>query len=264
MSNFIERAQSKWEGCDREELKQDAETLGVELKGNWSDATARLRLCSAVGQIAPQAESRTPIINKQDRPTVKPNLTTIGEWGGRCRDVIVFRPQGDVAPGAPVAWDSMRIYIPFDDGTAKKYTIPEPHFNVLKDAKIRHYELSARRNEAGDVIRTHKNSEEQTYPFGAGEVTVGTEHLPGSTLEWYQWEAERKGYFKKFKKGRLEEIYSELTDKRPGELIPGQGFKEWDRDKVLIEILRFLGPAYYAHVDQDEEDPSLVDDEIAA
>lgn len=263
MSNFIERAQSKWEGCDRETLKQDAETLGVDLKGNWSDATAILRLCAAVGQIAPQADAK-PILNKQDRPTVKPNLTTIGEWGGRCRDVVVFRPQGDNSPGAPVAWDQMRIYIPFDDGTGKKYTIPEPHYNVLKDAKLRHYDLTARRNESGDVIRTHANREEQTFPSGAGEVTIGTEHLPGSLLEWYQWEAERKDYFRKFKKSRLEEIYSELTDRRPGELIPGQGFKEWDRDKVLKEVLRFLGPDYYAQLDQEEEDPSFTDDAVSA
>lgn len=75
--------------------------------------------------------------------------------------------------------------------------------------------------------------------------------------EWYQWEATGKDYFKAFKKSRLEEIYSELSGTRPGELIPGVGFKEWDREKVRAEVLRFLGVEYYAHLDQDEYDPAL-------
>lgn len=254
--NFIERAQNKWNGVDRETLKQDAQTLGVELKGNWSEETARLRLCAAVGEIAPKAEVVTATAITP-RPTEKPNLTNIGKWGGRCRDVSVFRPPGDTAPGCPVAWEGMRIYIPFDKGDNNKYTIPEPHYNALNDAKLRSFELDARRNEKGDVIRTTGNIEEKAYPFSGGEVTPGTEHLPGSLLEWYQWEAERKDYFARFKKSRLEEIWSELAGTRPGDVIPGAGFKEWDRDKLRAEVLRFLGPAYYAKVAQDEEDATL-------
>lgn len=159
MSNFLERAKSQWKDADRDVLKADAAELGVDLKGNWSDETARARLCAAIGDIAPKADSKTSYL-KKPRPTVKPNLTTIGSWGGRCRDVSVFRPQNDNSPGCPVQWDAMRIYIPFDDGSNGKYSIPEPHYWVLKNAKERNYNLSAKINEKGDIDRSGTSTSE--------------------------------------------------------------------------------------------------------
>lgn len=46
MSTLFERANTQWKDVDRDALKKDAGELGVELKGNWSDETARARLCA--------------------------------------------------------------------------------------------------------------------------------------------------------------------------------------------------------------------------
>lgn len=256
MSNVLERAKIKWAGVERETLKLDATALGVELKGNWSDQTARDRLVAAVGEIAPLSDQKTDV-PKQERPTTKPNLTTVGRWGGRCRDVTIYRPAGETSSGCPLSWDGFLIYVPFDRGDAAKYTIPEPHFNVLKDAKLRALEIDARMDKKQGIVRIATETESQAFPFAGGEVTPGTEHLPGSLLEWYQWEAERKDYFELFKKSRLEEIWGELTNGRAGETVPGGGFKEWDRERLRTEILRFLGPKYLAKISQDEFDPAL-------
>lgn len=170
----------------------------------------------------------------------------------------MFRPQNDNSPGCPVQWDAMRIYIPYDDGTGSRYTIPEPHFESLKNAKTRTFDLRCEINKKGDIDYSDtKTTEAQTFPFQGGEITPGTEHLPGSLLEWYQWEAKDKDYFKAFKKSRLEDIWSELSGQRAGEIVPGGGYKEWDREKVRTEVLRFLGTEYFAQLDQDEYDPAL-------
>lgn len=255
MSTFIERAQNGWETATREEIKTDAEVLGIELKGNFSDETARARLQAAVGTIAQEAKPVTTPRLVAARPTEMPNLTTMGKWGGRCRDVSVSRPVGDASYGVPVRWEDMLIYIPFAQGKeSKRYTIPEPHFFVLQNATRYSFILDPSITKNG-IDRSGITEEfEQAYPYQDYGITPGTEHLPGSILEWYQWEAERKNYFEAFRFSRLEEIWSQLKNAAPVDPRTGN---EWNREKLRKEILRFLGKDYLKHLVEDEEDPTL-------
>lgn len=254
-SNFLSDAQKGFAGCNREKLKEYADILGVAVNGNWADETMVLRLTAAIGQIAPEAKAPAKAVNLP-RPTEKPNVTTIGRWGGRCRDITLFRPVNDNAPGVPLRWDEMLIYVPYGDGKVK-YTIPEPHFEVLKNAIARSFATVQKSREDRSLYVEKIEREEQAFPFQDHGITPGTEHLPGSLLEWYQWEAERKGYFKQFRLSRLETIYSELAGLPPVTRISATQVIQWDRERCLAEVLRFLGPEYAKQLDDSEIDASL-------
>ena len=259
-NSFIEDAQKRFNGIPRELMKKYCGMLGVEIKGNVSDDTMRLRLCTAVGQIAPESAA-TKSATVSPRPTEKPNVTTIGRWGGRCHDVSLFRPSGDTSPGIPLRWDEMLIYVPWGDSDAKgglkRYTIPEPHAEILNNAVKRSFTLETQQRKDKSMYVERVETQEPSIPFQDHGLTPGTEHLPGSMLEWYQWEAERKGYFQNFKLSRLQTIWSELSGKPPVTRISQNQVSEWNRDKCLFEVLQFLGPAYLAVLDDSEIDESL-------
>lgn len=261
-NSFIQDAQKRFVGCNRELMKKYCDMLGVEIKGNVSDDTMRLRLCASVGQIAPEA-AITASVSVLPRPTEKPNVTTIGRWGGQCHDVSLFRPAGDPSPGVPLRWDEMLIYVPYGDtdakGGLKRYTIPAPHVEVLKNAILRTFTTSFKTREDKSLYVERVDAQEPAVPFQDFGVTPGTEHLPVSMLEWYQWEAERKGYFKNFRLSRLEAIWGELSGTPPVTRISPTQVSQWNREKCLTEVLRFLGPSYLAVLDDSEIDETLAE-----
>ena len=255
-SSFFADAQNRFKGCTREVMKGYAELLGVDIKGGLSDENLTARLCAAIGEIAPVSKAAPAAAKEAPRPTEKPNLTTIGRWGGKCHDVTLFRPVGDNAPGVPLRWDEMLIYVPFGDGK-QKYTISEPHFEILKNAILRTFTSAIKSRDDGSKFVEKIDHETQAFPFQDHGVTPGTENLPSSLLEWYQWEAERKDYFKRFKLSRLESIYSELSGLPPVTRVSPTQVTQWDRERCLAEVLRFLGPTYFAQLDDSEIDTTL-------
>lgn len=239
-------AKRQFTGLSLADLKAVAKDLGINIAGNPSEATVRERLCNAIGEFNPVIEAApTP---KDGRTTTKPeNLSGFGRWTGRRHRVKMIRKdQQDTAKGVPIGWEGAgSIYAVYG---APYVDLPEPHFNNLKNSVQDFFTVSAF-VERGNIVREETGVESvQCYPFEYRGVTPGTENLPGSLLEWYQWEAERKDYFRKFRQERLEEIFAELYGYDP-QKDPRSGqdrMFRWDKTKVRKEILRFLGPTYLA------------------
>lgn len=258
MYDFAALAANKFADADLETLKAIAKDENIKLPGNCGAEYIRQRLNERMGDFNPTIEAAPQSPAPSNRTTVKPgNLTGYGRWEGRRHRVKMLRAnQQDTAKGVPIGWEGAgSIYALYD---APYVDLPEPHFNNLNNSLQTHFTVSAY-VERGKIIREDQNvTKVRDYPFEYRGVTPGTENLPGSLLEWYQWEAERKNYFERFTQTRLEEIFAELYGFDP-QKDPKTGLDRtyrWDKAKIRKEVLRFLGVDYLAkgYVREEEEE----------
>jgi len=250
-------AASRFTGLNLAQLREVAKDLGVKLPPNCTDETAREKLAQQVGEFNPTVRVEAGAVANSNRCTEKPNLTAYGRWGGRRHRVKVMRTSTqDTGKGVPIGWEGPCVYALYD---AEYTDLPEPHFNNLNNSVQNNFSVRAYVAQGKIVREETADQPTRDYQFVPMGITPGTENLPGSLREWYQWEAERKGYFAKFKQSRLEEIFAELygwdaqTDPRTGTVRPIL----WGKDKIRKEILRFLGEDYLARgmgSDSDEEE----------
>lgn len=239
IDNFSEWADAGFAGGTKEELREAAKMLGIDLPGNISEANIRNKLIEKTGNVAPKAEEYVPAV-----PAVgqRPNLTGNGKWGGRRYDVMIQRPQGIEDDYVGFGWEGPPLYIAYNVRTS----IPAPHYHALKNAKLNSFTVECEQNKKAGVLRTEAVRSDIAYPHMDFGVTPGTENLPGSLQEWYQEEAKVREYFARTKRAALEEFYAELA----GRLAP----EKWDKDRLRFEVLRCLGPAYEAHGRVEEEE----------
>lgn len=235
-------AESGFAGGTKESLREACKVFGLTVHPNAGEETLRERLRSVTGNIAPTGPVVVPDVPKVARGEGEmPNVTSVGRWGGRRYDVTVFAPADEKAKFLPIGWEGDPLYVKFGELTH----LPEPHYHSLNNAKIKSFEISARPSHEG-AQRSETERVQHVYPFSCTGVTPGTEHLPGSLLEWYQWRAEAKDYFARYTRQALEKIY--------GELYNGPPKDNWDKEKIRYEILRFLGPEYAQKAYKEEED----------
>lgn len=246
MSKDYEKwAEEGFVGGSKEELREAAEVYCIKLHPNCSEATIRQRLCDAAGKVAPNVEN-TPDISKLTStafPDEMPGINGIGRWGGRRHTVTISQPSGDKTKFLPIGWEGEFLYVKF--GT--KTHLPEPHYNILMDAKVRSFTIEYKEVAKGVRVREQIDEEYPAFSVADHGITPGTEHLPGSVLEWYQQLSQKKDHFKRFRKERLEEIYGELWGHAPKE-----GNHPWSHDKLRRETLRFLGNDFVKAAFADE------------
>jgi hypothetical protein len=237
--DYSEWAEAGFSGGSKEELREAARDLGVELPPNINEENIRNKLRAKMGLMAPKAEEFVP---QEASPGERPNLSGNGRWGGRRHDVTLQRPQGHEEDYVGFGWEGPPLYIAYGVRTA----VPEPHWNAIQNAKKNSFNVLCEVNRQQGVLRDETVRSEQAYPYMYHGVTKGTEHLPGSLLEWYQWEAKKRDYFARTKKAALEGIYAELSSR----IAP----EKWDKERLRFEVLALLGPEFEKHgrVEEDE------------
>lgn len=225
-------ASTGFAGLSRKQLEEACAVFNIKFHPNSGDDLLRGRLCDAAGAVAPTGPVVVPVVPKAVRGLGEmPNVTPVGRWGGRRYDVTVFAPSGETAKYLPIGWEGDPLYVKFGELTH----LPEPHYHSLNNAKLRSFTVKSEKSGEG-VRRSEEHVEQLAYPFTFHGITPGTEHLPGSMLEWYQWRADAKDNFAKSTFQYLEQVYGELVNAAPKE--------GWDREKLRYEVLKFLGPEY--------------------
>ncbi len=238
-------------GLGGDELKAAASVMGVPLKGTESNTQVVDALRAAVG-MSPLVTRPLAQVRKENRCTALPNLIGV-PWGGRKYDVIIQATKEDQITNknarAQIGWEGIPIYVQY----GVTASIGEPWYHALNNAKGYLYSFKYVNSGDGVAQKIESTTEYHQHPFQFLGVTPGTENLPGSLLEWYQWEAERKDYFAKFSERLLREIFGQLYMMGPETWYKRTNGVAVSRKDIRYGVLEFLGKSYAAKMQFDDE-----------
>lgn len=234
---------NKFQGLTREELRQAGSELGVNFGPNTAEDTMRRRLCEKLGEMGDQ-----PIVIPDEpvkpapipmRRVQRPRLAPGDKWEGRSHRVRVHRNEESKNHQSFVLyWDFVARSFKYED----TIDMPEPYFNILKDAKIGRIEQEPELDKYNFRIGTiNREVFVPRFSYDYFGVTKGTEDAPGSILEYWQKEARKNDHFRAMVKSnsgrhRLIQIRSDLY----GTVGP-QFFKDLTNEDIWQDIMRFLG-----------------------
>lgn len=244
MDKLEQWTESKFEGLSRDELREAGKILGCTFGPNTAEHTMRLKLCEIAGQgveapvVQEQPKANTETLALRPR-FQRPKLNAKDVWEGRRHRVRVHRGAGaEQHKSFVLYWDGEPRSFPYDE----EIDMPEPYFNVMKQAKIGTVKQKPRKDESGLLIAIENfDVFSPRYSFDYLGVSQGTENLPGSVLEYWQKLAPKKDYFRNLvhKPGgrkALIQIRADLYDSAPPEY-----YKDLTNEDILADILRFLG-----------------------
>lgn len=242
MDKLEKWVEAKFEGLSRDELREAGKILGCTFGPNTAEQTMRLKLCEISGQGGDVKinEEKQEAAAVTLRPRFqRPKLNAKDIWEGRRHRVRVHRGAGaEQHKSFVLYWDGEQRAFPYDD----EIDMPEPYFNILKQAKVGTVKQKPRIDESGKLIAIEDfDVYSPRYSFDYLGVTPGTENLPGSVLEYWQKLAPKKDYFRTLvhKPGgrkALIQIRADLYDSAPPEY-----YKDLTNEDILADILRFLG-----------------------
>ena len=242
MDNKFETwANQKFEGLSRDQLREAGKAFGCSFGPNTAESTMRFKLCEKVGQ-SPSAEAA--MTQRPDNvislPRLKrPRLSATDVWEGRRHRVLVNKGRDDGERISFVlTWDGCPRAFEY----GKPIDMPEPYFNILKMAKDGTVRQRSVKDEEGRLVRMESYDVwTPKFAYNYMGVTPGTEHLPGSILEYWQNRAKQANYFRDLA-GRaggrkaLVQILSDISEPRGP-----QFYKDLTDEDILVEILRLLG-----------------------
>jgi hypothetical protein len=241
----------KFSGLSRDQLREAGKELGCNFGKDISEHDMRIKLCEKLGETAPAQLPKTaaPVVKMQRMQ--RPRLAPGDKWEGRCHDVIVHHSAGNEKHKSFVLyWNFVARSFAYD--TLEH--MPEPYFNIMKAARVGKIEQEPILDKFN--FRTGTNNIEVWTPLFSFEdrgITPGTEKLPGSILEYWQWEAQKNNYFRALitsnvGRNRLIQIRSDLMGS------VGHGFyKDLTNEDIWTDIIRFLG---YEHIFYEDEVPA--------
>lgn len=243
-------AQAKFEGLDKKTLLAVAKVLNMTFAPATSEKTIRQRLCGAMGQ-AVGDENPTPARTVRRKPNgifdPKPQLKDIHDWGGKRRNVIVHKPGAD--DQAPInylqlGWEGQKRYYAY----GAKLSLPWPLYQALINTERRTItqEEVLDKNHRLIGIKNVENSS-PFYNFRDIGDEPGTEHLPESTVQYWQWQARKHNNFrdendKPYGRRILTMIRSDLY----GPVGP-DFYKDMTDEDILSSVLEFLWGDYSEH-----------------
>lgn len=230
-------AENGFDGLTLEQLRDGCAVFGVAVGSRAGADFIKEKLLAVVGTPAAKAAAE-PVPPKERNLNgfdPKPNLTASGRWGGRMHRVLIpntLAGTGSRQIGVPLSWQDKTLYVFFD----RPMDIPEPHFNALKDARGAHIIPQHKVRPDGSVEVTNIERPFQSVPYQDLGITPGTEHLPGSRLEYWRTQAGKSDYFARCKRTVLLSIRSDLIGPA------GRAtFKDVPDADIRWEILEFLG-----------------------
>lgn len=238
--DFEQAAADGFVGLNKDELREAAKVFDTTIPPNAGEAYMRDKLCAVVGKPA----TRMDVMPKgmQERQAMrgfdpKPNLTSMGRWGGRYQRVILQNtntsPDSHQA-GIPVGWEGNVIYLFF----GRELDIPEPHFNVISSTRGAHLQPRRRTREDGTVEVYNVEIPYQPVPFQHIGVTPGTEDLPVSNKDYWQRQAKKNNLFANTPRGTLMKIRADLLGQKGREF-----YKDLTDDDIRDDILVKLNMA---------------------
>jgi hypothetical protein len=223
-----ELAQSGFEGLSLKELRECCKVVGIEAHHLSKEDRLRKDLCAVFGV---EVKSEAAPVAKAGG---KPNLTSDGVWGGRCRDVTIHRnDETKKDKGLYLGWENMRRYYFF----GIRSTLPYPLYEILKNAVGA---ISNERDMADEEgrISTHREwQDQQKHPYTDHGDTPGTENLPRHMIDYYQGLAARMGNFAGFNRRKLAAIMADLHGKERAAFL----MKDKTDEEVLFAIHAHLG-----------------------
>jgi hypothetical protein len=251
-------AEARFEGLDKDTLLKAAEILGCSFPRQTSEKTMRQRLCQVAGQYVPEEEEKPVTKNVRLKPNgrfnPKPDLKNIHSWGGKRQKVRVHKPSGD--EDTPVnylqlVWEGQkRVYAYGID-----ISLPWPLFQALINCEKCTITQKELKDSDGNLVGI-QNTENRTPRYNYRDLgpDPGTEDLPESTLQYWQWEAKKHDNFRDFpgaKNGRrtLIMIRSDLY----GPVGP-DFYKDMTDEDILHSVLEFLWGDYAEHDLEDIEE----------
>lgn len=186
--NFREAAEERFENCERDELVQFCDILGVEYLPQNNAKHLRDKLLAALGEyheiVNPGSKDQQVFheppkeLPKLDAKVLSGlNLRSQGYWQGRRRRITLHRVMEYESTIFPhfFAWEGLHCYVPF----GQQVDIPYSIWNVLQDANRGERIVRKRRvDDDGRVFFVESRVPVQRFMITDHGDTPGTEHLP--------------------------------------------------------------------------------------
>jgi hypothetical protein len=221
--NYIDAVNQGFDGVDREDLVRFCKDRDITIRSNTTDEY----MVSALKADASKAvvEQKT---NVRKIRNVGPNLSPIGKWGGRRRNVILQEDEQDKKTAfTSVSWDSNTIFIK----KGEIASIPYPHYEALKNAI----------NYMPVVIATPTGRKEEerripALPFQDLGDDPETAHLPRNYLEFKAEECRKANYYAASPRSELTKLLAQLSDGVMDRYVIKEMSDEEVREQVLLRL----------------------------
>ncbi len=223
-------AESKFEGCKRDELVVYCQVLGVEVKEGHNVAHLRKKLLDTLGQynelnLGDPADAQAAGPKLTDMNLADLNLSPTGKWQGRRRVVTLHRAAAyDSAFPLFLAWEGLHVYLPY----GIKASIPWPIWKIL-DTTSEAKKLVRKRHtdDEGRISYREEWVPDQPYMYTDHGDDPDTALLPCTVMEAVRTMYEASDGLKTYNERQIREICRRL---RIG------AKREWDRATMLADI----------------------------
>lgn len=227
-NKYEQWAQDKFQGLTKDELIEAGKIFGVQFDRATDESVMRIKLCEKIGEAPMREPAAAPRAVGKNK---KPNLTPQGVWEGRRQRVILSRGQLDMGHrNKALIWEGITRVFPYDE----MVDMPEPWFNVMKDAVSAHVTQKKFNDDDGNLqayvkIETPYNM----HSFRHLGVTPGTEDLPCDLSDYWQREAKRTNYFANYSRSALIGIRGDFVGS-----VGIQAYKDLTTDEIRFDVLR--------------------------
>lgn len=235
----------RFQGLTKDQLIECGDVLNVTLPRQMKESSMRLKLCEKIGVTSgKEPEKEIPAIAPMAKLGTlfdpKPYLGVDGRWGGKRHNLIVFTPPQNTELSSKyfqLGWEGRTLYFAYDT----KLSMAHPYYEALKGCIVR--KLTQRPIRDDENIQTgveNIHSESQRFPHQYIGVVPGTEHLPESLCQYWQWQSEKHNMFRKadgkpYNRRILQGIRTDLYGP-----VGTAFYKDLTDEDILFDILKFL------------------------
>lgn len=240
--NFENWKNAKFQGLDKDQLIECGKLLDLTFPRQMSEATMRTKLCERLGEMpAPEPEA-APVVpfRANGKFDPKPHLGIGRRWEGKRYHVLVHPPGKETE-------HSQRNFTLTWEGEKKVWSygitlsMPVPFLEVLKSSIVT--QMNERKvMENGEIVSIEYDEvKSPRYNFNIMGVVPGTEDLPESLCQYWQWQAKKHKNFKDVNRRKLIEIRSDLYGP-----VGVNFYKDRTDEDILHDIHEFLGTEDFA------------------
>lgn len=160
---------------------------------------------------------------------MKLNLRPRGIWQGRRHLIQITKPDGMKGQHPhPVQWAGMQIMIPW----SKAVSVPEPHYNILRDANYLELEQEEAKTKKGAPYMINHYTLQNRFRLSDMGIDPKTAHLPASQQEQFRIVAQNTNMLKEFNRVALAKLARRLRVKYPRDL---------EDEEIRMRLLEKLG-----------------------
>jgi hypothetical protein len=223
-------AESKFEGCEKDELVVYCQVLGIEVKDGHSKPQLRKLLLDTLGQynelnIADPADQVADAQRLEDMNLAQLNLASNGIWQGKRRVVTLHRAaHHDTSYPLFLGWENLHVYLPY----GIKASLPWPIWKILEQTTDAMKMISKRHiDDEGRVSYRQHWVPDQPYMFTDHNDDPDTQNLPGTIIEAMRMVYHASGGLEKYEPRQLREMCRRLR-------IPIR--PDWEIDRLIQMI----------------------------